>query len=98
MKKLNFIKKMSFNSFLLVIFLLIIYIFQQNSLITTISLMQEYQKKIQLLTEENRNLEIVFAQNNSLFDLNSKVEELEFEKIKSIKYVKVVNDQIAKQP
>lgn len=98
MKKLNFIKKMSFNSFLLVIFLLIIYIFQQNSLITTISLMQEYQKKIQLLTEENRNLEIVFAQNNSLFDLNSKVEELGFEKIKSIKYVKVVNDQIAKQP
>jgi len=81
-------------SFISIISLLIFYIFQVNSMIRETYLIQNYQRKIKELSQENKTLEINFFQANSLSTIESLVKNLNFEKVERIHYIQVLESQV----
>ena len=76
--------------FLLLIPLLVFYIFQINSVVSGSYQFQRYQKEIDELTGENKFLEVSSANINSLENIDSRVQELGFEKIDKIHYIQIL--------
>lgn len=95
--KLN-LKMLSILGFILIVFLLGIYIFQVSSLISETYILQNYQKIVAQILEENKILEINFAKTNSLSNITPKIEELGFEKINAVNYIQVVDNSVARKP
>ena len=81
-------------SFISIISLLIFYIFQVNAMIGKIYLIQNYQRKINELSRENKTLGINFYQANSLSTIESLVKNLNFEKVERIHYIQVLESQV----
>jgi len=81
-------------SFISIISLLIFYIFQVNAMIGETYLIQNYQRKIKELSQENKTLEINFSQANSLSTIESLVKNLNFEKVERIHYIQVLESQV----
>jgi len=77
--------------------LLFLYIFQINSTIQKTYLLQGYDKKVTGLQEGNRNLEINLAKSNSIENLEILVQNLNYEKVDKIKYIKVLEDSMVKK-
>lgn len=77
--------------FLLVIPLLAFYIFQTSSVVSESYQAQKYQKKIDELSGENKFLEINSVKVNSLESVDSRVQELGFEKIGKIHYIQILD-------
>lgn len=92
------LKMLSILGFILIVFLLGIYIFQVSSLISETYILQNYQKIVAQILEENKILEINFAKTNSLSNITSKIEELGFEKIDAVNYIQVVDNSVARKP
>jgi len=84
-------------SFISIISLLVLYIFQVNFLVSENYLIQDYQKKLNVLTRENRDLEIRFEQVNSLENIESLLSALNFEKVNKIHYIRVLEGEIVKE-
>lgn len=76
--------------FLLLIPLLVFFIFQINSVVSGSYQLQRYQKRIDELTGENKFLEVNSANINSLESVDSRVQELGFEKIDKIHYIQIL--------
>jgi len=100
-KKLTFQKKFSLrfiiiSNILLIIFLLIFYVFQINSVIKESYLIENYHQKIKSLSEENKNLEITFSHLDSLSNIENLVAGLNFEQTDTIHYIQADQSYIAK--
>jgi len=81
-------------SIFLIITLLVFYIFQIKSVISEGYLLQNYQKKLNKLSQENEILEINLAQVNSLGNIEKEIQKLGFEKIDKVYYIQVLESQI----
>lgn len=81
--------------FILIFGLLVFYIFQINEMTKISYLLSNYEKKVNKLTEENKNLEINFSRINSLENLESLAKNLNFEKVKKIHYIQVRETTVA---
>lgn len=77
--------------------LLVFYIFQTNVIIQGTYLLQGYEEKLTKLEEENEKLTINLAKFNSLENLESLVQSLNYEKTEKIKYIQVIEGQMAKK-
>jgi energy-coupling factor transporter transmembrane protein EcfT len=80
--------------FLIILSLLIVCIFQLNAYTKEFYLIQNYEKKLNQLTQENKNLEINFSQANSLKHLGSYLENQVFEKAERIEYIRVLEGTV----
>lgn len=81
-------------SFIVTIFLLILYIFQVNTMVRETYLIQGYQRKLGALSQENKTLEIDFSQTNSLANIANAIKSLNFEKADQVRYIQVLEGQV----
>lgn len=81
-------------SLILIISLLVFYIFQINALVSESYLLQSYQKKLNEESLKNEALLINSAQVNSLGNIKKKIQELGFEKVEKVHYIRVLETQI----
>lgn len=84
--KLN-LKTFGIITSIFVLLFLIFYIFQINLVFSETNLIKNYNKKLNILIQENKNLEIQLAQLTSLNNFETKIDELGFEKVKEIHYI-----------
>lgn len=73
----------------------VFYIFQVNQQIKEKNLILEFEKTKKEIYNENRNLEIAFSQKNYLKNLEESFEELGFEKIAKVDYIKILESSVA---
>ena len=80
--------------------LLVFYVLQINSLTRGSYLISSYQKQINQLSQENRNLQVSFAESSFMGQALQKVQALNFQKVNpsSIIYVQMIDSstQVAK--
>jgi predicted PurR-regulated permease PerM len=96
--KLKFSFKILFIlSLVLVITLLTFYIFQINDLTSKAYQVQNSQKKINDLSSENETLEIELSKSNSLVNIETLIQEFNFEKAAKIHYIQISENQIVKE-
>ena len=76
--------------FVLIVLLLIFYVFQVNEVTRASFLISNYQKKIEELSQKNKNLEINFSQ----LDLGPLLKNLGYEKIEKIYYIQILETQM----
>ena len=79
---------------LLAIAFLAFYIFQINVEISESYSVLQYQKKIDQISEENKNLQITSLQANSLERIKPLISTLNFEKAGKVNYIRVLDNQI----
>lgn len=82
-------------SLFLIILLLAFYIFQISDVVSRGYQIQNYQKKLNKLSEETKLLEINSAQINSLGGIEERIQEMGFEKVGKIHYIQILESQIA---
>ena len=80
-------------SLFLVFSLVIISIVQLNAYIGETYLTQDYEKKIEQLTWENKILEVNFSKDDSLNNINNYAQN--FEKVTKVEYIKVLESRVA---
>ena len=76
--------------------LLILYVWQVNSLIHGSYLVSSYENQISKLSDENKNLEVSFAENSFLGSALEKIQALNFQKTTSVKYIQIPENALAK--
>ena len=76
--------------------LLIFYAWQINGLTRGSYLVSSYEKQISQLTEENKNLEVSFAESSFLGQALQKIQDLNFEKVTTVKYIQILDNSVAK--
>ena len=85
---------------ILIFLSLIAYVVQLNFLFFETNSIKNYDKKLDKITQENKNLEVSSAQMNSLGNIEAqienKIQDLSFEKINNIYYIQVSDTTIAK--
>lgn len=74
--------------------LLGLYIFQINKMAESSYLIENYEKNLGELTQENKSLEINFAQLNSSENIESLVKNLNFEKVEKIHYIRILGGAV----
>ena len=74
--------------------LLVFYVFQINDLTKGSYLINTYEKQISQLSDENKNLQVSFAENSFLGQVLQKAGELNFQKVVSVKYVQISDDSV----
>jgi len=86
-------------NFVLVILLLTFYIFYLNLIFTETNLIKNYEKKLDEIAKENKNLEISSVKSNSLGGIDTQIEEkfneLGFEKVNQIHYIRALESTVA---
>ncbi len=83
--------------FFMCLALLVFYVWQINALTGGSYLVNDYQKQISKLSEENKNLQISFAENSFLGQALGKIHALNFQKTTSVKYIQVTDNFLAKR-
>jgi len=81
-------------SIALIMSLLAFYIFQITSVISEGYQVQDYQKKISKLSEENKILEINSTKINSLENIENKIQGLGFERINKTHYIQILESSM----
>ena len=71
------------------------YIFQAGVMIQKTSLIKEYEKEVNYLVQQNKEFEVSFSKSNSLKSLEDSLEELEFEKVAQVEYIRVIDTAVA---
>lgn len=80
----------------LIVLFLGFHIFQiNNTIVSYIFQIQNYQKKIEELIKENKMLEINLTQKESLKKIEEKIKDLNFEKAGKIYYIQILENQVA---
>jgi len=82
-------KAVCFTGFFISLGLLIFYVWQINSLTSGSYLINSYEKQISKLSEENKNLQISFAESSFLGQAVAKIQALNFQKTTSVKYIQI---------
>jgi hypothetical protein len=75
--------------------LLVFYVWQINGLTRGSYLIGSYEKQISKLSEENRNLQVSFAENSFLGQALAKMQALNFKKVTSVKYIQILDNSVA---
>jgi hypothetical protein len=88
-------KAVCFTGFFISLLLLIFYAWQIVDLTESFYLINSYEKEISKFSEENKNLEISFAENSFLGQALEKIRALNFQKVTSVKYIKVLDGSVA---
>ena len=88
-------KSICFVGFFVGIALLCFYVWQINSLTKGSYLINSYDKKISQLSNENKNLEISFAESSFLGQALIKIQALDFQKTTSVKYIQISDNSTA---
>ena len=83
-------------AFLTCLLSLIFYIYQINFLTKSAYSISSYENQIKTISQENKNLEIGFAENSFLGEVFAKVQSLNFQKITSVKYIQIPDNLVAK--
>ena len=76
-------------------FLLFFYIYQINVLTKGSYLISSYKNSINEVSEQNKKLEVSFAENSFLGEVLVKTKELNFEKTTSVKYIQILESSLA---
>ena len=76
---------------------MIFYVSQVINVTNGSYLMKNYQKKMETLLQENKNLEINLAQISYLENIQKKTAELNFEKVQTLKYIQILDNSLAKK-
>lgn len=77
--------------------LLVLYIFQVNSLAQEVFLIEDYQKNLAQIIENNEKLEINFAKFSSLENIENYLQNQNFEKATKIKYIRILESSVVKK-
>lgn len=80
----------------LLAFSIVLYVFQVNELTKEIYLIQNYERKLDKLSKENKNAEIGFSTVNSLEKIEGDIQNLNLEKLTEIKYIRILDGQVVK--
>lgn len=83
--------------FFITLALLIFYVWQVNSLTAGSYTVGDYQRQISKLSDENKNLQISFAESSFLGQALEKIHALNFQKTTSVKYIQVPDNFVAKR-
>ncbi len=75
---------------ILTLSLLVVCIFQINAYTNEVYLIQNYEKKLNQLTRENKILEVNFSEVNSLNNVGNYVQNNVFEKANKIDYIRLL--------
>ena len=75
--------------------LLVFYVWQVNNLTKGYYLINSYENQIESLTQENKNLEVSFAESSFWQDASIKIQALDFQKADSVKYVQMPDSSVA---
>lgn len=87
--KIN-LKVLWFFLFLTVLSLFAVIVFQINTYAKEFYLVQDYEKQISQLTQENKVLKINFSQANSLLHIDSLAQNQIFEKAGKVDYIRIL--------
>ncbi len=85
-------KAVCFAGFFMSLALLVFYVWQINNLTRGSYLMSSYEKQISTLSEENKNLQISFAESSFLGQALVKTQALNFQKTTSVKYIQILDN------
>jgi hypothetical protein len=77
------------------IVLLFFYVFGINQLTKGSYLIGNYEKKINILLVESRDLQMNFAESSFLGGIQDRVKELSFQKTTEVKYIQVSDNYLA---
>jgi len=88
--KLNW-RAICFIGFFVSLSLLVFYVWQINELTRGSYLINSYEKQISKLSTENKNLQISFAENSFLGQALEKIQALNFQRVTSVKYIKILD-------
>lgn len=93
-------KKSNLKSFrvvtaILMAILLSLYIFQGSTIAKGNALVESYESEIEEICRQNKDLEIDFSRKNSLKNTETLLEELNFEKVTKIDYIRVLETSVA---
>ena len=83
------------SSIFVILSLLVMYIFQINSLVSRSYSLQSYQKDIEKISSENEKIESNLAGAGSLQNAELKISELGFEKTTKIHYIQILENSVA---
>ena len=83
--------------FLMSLALLVFYVLQINYLTAGYYITSSYEKQISQLSDENKNLQVSFAENSFLSQVSEKAQALNFQKVSfsSVKYIQVPENSVA---
>jgi len=87
--------KVCFAGFALCLLLLFFYIYQINVLTSGTYFISKDRLLIEEISKENKKLEVLFAENNYLEEILSKIENSNFQKTVSIKYIQILDNSLA---
>ena len=76
-------------SFIFIVFLLSLYIFQVSEVTKAGFFVSSYEKELNELAQKNKNSEINFSQVNSLANLETLLMSLNYEKVGQVYYIRV---------
>lgn len=74
--------------------LLVLYVWQINDLTKGTYMINSYEKQMSKLSDENKNLQVSFAENSFLGEALQKIQALNFEKTTSVKYVQIPDSSV----
>ena len=88
-------KVVCFSGFFVSLALLVFYVCQINDLTRGSYLINTYEKQISKLSDENKNLQISFAESSFLGQALVKIQALNFQKTTSVKYIQILDNSVA---
>ncbi len=88
-------KAICFAGFFLSLIMLVFYVWQINDLTKGYFLVNSYENQVNKLSAENKNLEVVFAENSFLGQVEQKVQAMSFEKTTSVQYIHIPANYVA---
>jgi len=88
-------KLISMTGFLMAFALMVFYVYQINCLTRDYYTINTYERQISGLAEENKNLQVFFAENSFLGQIQEKAQALNFQKSTAAKYVKILDNSVA---
>lgn len=74
----------------------VFYVMQVNFLTQGSYLILSYENKMGELSQENENLEVSFAESSFLEGALSKIQEMNFQKVTSVKYIQIPDNSLAR--
>ncbi len=88
-------KAVCFIGFFMSLALLVFYVWQINDLTRGSYQINSYEKQISKLSDENKNLEVSFAESSFLGQALEKIQALNFQKTTSVKYIQISDSSVA---
>lgn len=88
-------KMVCFIGFFMTLSLLVFYVWQINALTRGSYLINSYEEQISKLSDDNKNLQVSFAESSFLGQALLKIQALNFQKTTSVKYIEIPDSSVA---